>query len=336
MPRRPAPTAPHPRQPAPAPHVPSGANTDAGPHATTHAPADAFADDYEEEGGGFPWRTAVVLVMLALMGGGAYAMYRSGQLASLPFLGAPGQSATPVIAAPNAPSVTTPETAPTQQSAAAGVNTVEAQFLKSPLWSLLRREFPEWYNGKIAAVRTQTVEGKAPKEITSNMLREVVILRRQQSGPALAASSPRLRAIASAFVDNLNRLKQHSTAACYGFISQGETSPTVMNAGSTEIQVGIDAQLRAIFEAVAEGRKSPLKHDSPRREDYDVLTAELAKRGWNTADLQMFANAKALERAPPEKVCQMVNDWFSAQLAVKDSATQTRLLSEALKPIVAG
>lgn len=204
------------------------------------------------------------------------------------------------------------------------------------MWALLRREFPDWYSGKLDTVRTQTVEGKEPREISANMLREVVNLRRQQSAPALAASPQRLRAIASAFVDNLNRLKQHSTAACYGFISQGETSPNVINVPSKEIQAGIDVQLRSIFEAVAEGRKSPTKHASPKREDYDVLTAELAKRGWNTADLQMFANAKALERAPPEKVCQMVNDWFSAQLAVKDAETQTRLLSEALKPIVAG
>jgi hypothetical protein len=32
----------------------------------------------------------------------------------------------------------------------------------------------------------------------------------------------------------------------------------------------------------------------------------------------------------------MVQDWFAAQLAVKDEAVQMRLLVEALKPVVAG
>jgi hypothetical protein len=32
----------------------------------------------------------------------------------------------------------------------------------------------------------------------------------------------------------------------------------------------------------------------------------------------------------------MVQDWFAAQLAVKDEDVQLRLLVEALKPVVAG
>ena len=59
-------------------------------------------------------------------------------------------------------------------------------------------------------------------------------------------------------------------------------------------------------------------------------------RGWNPVDLQFFSDARALSRATPQKVCQMVQDWFAAQLAVKDEDVQLRLLVEALKPVVAG
>ena len=87
---------------------------------------------------------------------------------------------------------------------------------------------------------------------------------------------------------------------------------------------------------MAEGRKKPQSHDSPKQGDYDILAQQLAAKGWSTADLQTFIDARALARAKPERVCQMVQDWFSAQLAVKDEATQIRLLVETLKPVVAG
>jgi hypothetical protein len=54
------------------------------------------------------------------------------------------------------------------------------------------------------------------------------------------------------------------------------------------------------------------------------------------ADLALFSDPRALSRAAPQKVCQMVQDWFAAQLAVKDEDVQLRLLVEALKPVVAG
>ena len=60
-------------------------------------------------------------------------------------------------------------------------------------------------------------------------------------------------------------------------------------------------------------------------------------RGWNPADLAaLFRRLGRLSRATPQKVCQMVQDWFAAQLAVKDEEVQLRLLVEALKPVVAG
>ena len=63
---------------------------------------------------------------------------------------------------------------------------------------------------------------------------------------------------------------------------------------------------------------------------------ELTKLGWKEQDLQTFSNPQLLSREPPERVCQMVQDWFSAHLAVADQGTQERLLVETLKPVVSG
>ena len=52
--------------------------------------------------------------------------------------------------------------------------------------------------------------------------------------------------------------------------------------------------------------------------------------------MQLFTDARALARASPEKVCQLVHDWFAAHLDIKDPDMQLRLLVESIKPVVAG
>jgi hypothetical protein len=52
--------------------------------------------------------------------------------------------------------------------------------------------------------------------------------------------------------------------------------------------------------------------------------------------MQLFSDERALAKASPEKVCQMVHDWFAAQLALGDADMQMRLLVDALRPVVAG
>lgn len=307
------------------------------PHPQPSRPApqpspDAFAEPEEPEQRGFPWRLAAVLVVVAGLGGGAFALYRSGQLSALPFLGAPDRTgAVPVVTAP-ASSARQPEPA----AAPAASGGIDQGLQRSPLWQLLKRDFPDWYRERLDEAGRLAGKSADDRDVAAAMTRAVVDLRRKHQAEALAAGPQRLKAIATSFVDNLSRLSRQSTAACYGFISQGEMSAAVAELRAPEQKAAIDAQLASIFEAVAEGRKSPQRHEPPRREDYDVLTGELGKRGWTAADLQLFSDARALARAAPEKVCQMVQDWFAAQLAVKDEATQIRLLGEALKPVVAG
>lgn len=207
---------------------------------------------------------------------------------------------------------------------------------KSALWRRLKQDFPDWYRELTADLSRQTADGRSERELQATIIRSQVELRRKHSADALAAGPANLKAIAATFVENLARLSRESTAACYGYISQGEASPAIAELKNAEQRAGLEGQLSAIFVAVAEGRKSPARYEAPKREDYDALSNQLSKRGWTAADLQVFTDARALSRAAPEKVCQMVQDWFAAQLAIEDEAAQLRLLGEALKPVVAG
>ena len=152
---------------------------------------------------------------------------------------------------------------------------------------------------------------------------------------ALAAKPARLRNVAQTFVDNLERLSKVSTEACYRFISGGETDPMMIDLmRSPEHTASMQAQMISIFEAIADGRVSKSVYQPAERKDYDVLAAQLAVRGWSPADLALFDDARALSKAAPQKVCQMVQDWFLAQLAIKDEAVQSRLFIATLRPLI--
>ncbi len=214
--------------------------------------------------------------------------------------------------------------------------TVDPHYTTSPLWVVVREQFPEWYSERMREIQKLSTE-KPKGEVATYAMKWLVTLRRENASSALAASSPKLRGIASAFLSNLQALKAHSTEACFSFISKGETSPTVISLyESGENAKPMEAQATAVFEAIAEGRKTPQKRERPQKPDYDVLATELGQLGWSQADLQMFANPAALARAAPDRVCQMVQDWFSAHIAIKDEAIQERLLFETLRPVIAG
>lgn len=320
-------------------HAPQSAGS-AGAHpdrATPVRPGPQSADHGRRERRGFPWRTAIILALLAGLAGGGLALHRAGKLSNLPFLAAPSVSGgVPVVNRPSAPA-RDDSAQPSAPVVRSGANqAVDVDVLRSPLWQRLKRDFPDWYQERATELSRMTSESKSDREINAAIVRWLIDLRRRYNADALAASPARLKSIASSFVESLAQLSRESTAACYGYISQGEASPAVIDLRKPEQRAALDVQLATIFDAVTEGRKSPVKRDPPRREDYDLLSAELGKRGWSAADLQLFTDARALSRAAPEKVCQMVQDWFAAQLAIEDEAAKTRLLGEALKPVVAG
>ncbi len=208
---------------------------------------------------------------------------------------------------------------------------------KALLWRTLKREFPEWYANRLKDAAQLTREKRSEADVGRDMAMSVMQLRRQHSGDALAATMPRLKLIASAFAENLQRLRKHSVDACYGYISSGEAHPVVVGLfQSPEHASHLQRQINAVFEAIAEGRKTPRVYAAPKQADYNLLVVELEGRGWTQADMQLFSDSKALAKAPPEKVCKMVQEWFEAQLAVKDADAQLRLIVDALRPVVAG
>lgn len=213
----------------------------------------------------------------------------------------------------------------------------DAKLQNTALWRVIKREFPDWYTQRLNEAANLARASKDNADIGQAMARKLVELRRQQVANALSATLPRLKSVATAFYENLVQLRKHGTEACFGFISQGEASPVIVALlqGSAHTP-HLQAQLTSVFEAIAEGRKQPRVYPQPRQTDYDKLAADLAKRGWTPADMKLFSDERALAQAAPDKVCQMVHDWFAAQLSLTDQDAQMRLLVESLRPVVAG
>jgi hypothetical protein len=214
---------------------------------------------------------------------------------------------------------------------------LDARLQKVPVWELIKKEYPDWYTSQISTANKMVADKKSDNEVAMLLAQGLVNLRRQNADKALAASSEKLQAIAVAFLEHLKSLRAQSVSACFGFISKGETSPAVVQMMEhPETATALNAQADAIFEAISEGAKNPVKHDSAVKSDYDVLIKELAKLGWKEDDLQVFSNPKLLAKREPEQVCKMVQEWFVAHLAVQDKAIRDRLLYETLKPVVSG
>jgi hypothetical protein len=238
------------------------------------------------------------------------------------------------------PSATSPPPAAPVETAAVAAPSVEdidRRLQGRTMWVAVKREFPDWYQTRVAEVARLSAQDTDQSEITRYLIGELVTLRRENAKYALAASTPRHKELAAAFLANLDRLSQESGDGCYDFISKGESSPTIVSrlddpAKSAEIE----AQVVAIVGAIAEGRRQPAEHAAPIKTDYDVLAGELGRLGWTQADMQLFANPKALAQAPRSRVCNMLKDWFTAHLAIQDPSTQERLLFETLKPVISG
>lgn len=282
-------------------------------------------------------RVVGILALLVLIGGGAgWYLWQSGNLSLAGLGGSSGDGDVPTISAPSDPTSGAQQASPAPVGSG-NVQALDAKFQQMPMWNVVKREFPEWYNEHLHEVATLTAENKPQEEINKQLAQALVQLRRQHAQEALAASTDKLKVVANAFLDNLKSLSARSVTACYGFISQGETSPVVLELlQSPEQGAAVQAQVAAIFEAIAEGRKSPTTHERAVKQDYEVLVQELSKLGWKEDDLKTFSNPSALAREPPARVCQMVQDWFVAHLAVQDQAAQERLLVETLKPVVSG
>jgi hypothetical protein len=312
-------------------------------------------DIAEAEPSGRGFKIAALVVVLVLLGSGGMLAYQFRDRLVEMALGT-GDTAQPaVVRAPDTPARSaagppagTEATGATAGAAAAAATTiaavdsaaagnVDARLQKSQLWTVAKREFPDWYQARVAEVARLETQPNPGPATARYLVEQLVQLRRSNADAALAASHSRLKSIATAFLDNLTKLSEHGAETCYGFISQGETNPRVVELYQSSPLAGpIELQAAAILEAIAEGRKAPSQHMRPQKPDYDLLAAQLTKLGWSQADMQLFSDPKALARAEPVRICKMVQDWFRAHIAVPDAAVQERLLFETLRPVVAG
>jgi hypothetical protein len=285
-------------------------------------------------------RAVLVLLLLGLIGGGGWYAWKSGALNGLQnrLTAAKEGEQVPTVSAPLSEGAATPPAPSVSQAdVEAGAHELDGKFEKLAAWSVVKREFPDWYGEQLRQAATLSAQNQPEEAVNKHLAEALVSLRRQHAAEALSASTPRLKEVAAAFLNNLKSLANKSVGACYGFISQGETSPAVLEVlQSPEQGAAVQAQIAAIFEAIADGRKAPAQHEKALKEDYDTLVQELTKLGWKEQDLQVFSNPQLLAHEPPERVCQMVQDWFSAHLAVANQGTQERLLVETLKPVVSG
>lgn len=286
-------------------------------------------------------RAVGALALIAIVGGGGWVAWQSGALGFLhDSVTSSGDGEVPTVAAPGSDAPPSGEAAAPAASTAAlstDAQALDSKFSHLAAWSVVKREFPDWYGEQLRQAAQLTSEHQSEEAVNKHLAEALVTLRRQHANDALAASTPRLKEVAVAFLNNLKALAEKNVGACYGFISQGETSPAVLEVlQSPEHGASVQTQIAAIFEAIADGRRAPTTHEKAVKEDYDVLVQELTKLGWKENDLQVFSNPSLLSREPPDRVCQMVQDWFLAHLAVGDQATQERLLVETLKPVVSG
>jgi hypothetical protein len=240
----------------------------------------------------------------------------------------------PVVAAAEPQPTTGPATLP---GVVADQGPVDAEWQASPFWSLAKVEFPQWYADRVREAGEMKAANQPDADINRKLVEAIVVLRRQNASKALAASPDRLKIIAEAFVTNLGAMQTQSVDACYDFIGKGELTPAAAALVQKPAEgPALHAQLGAVFTAVIDGQKNPIARTSPQTTDYNLLAAELGTIGWSQADIQLFADPKALSAAPRDRVCRMVKDWFSAHLAVKDDAARERLLFETLRLVIAG
>jgi hypothetical protein len=281
----------------------------------------------------------VAMLILAMAGVGAWlsSEYRDDVFSYMQSDDDPTE--TGVAAANVMPSAApaTVQTAALEQNAAPSADDVDRKLQSRHMWVSVKQEFPDWYQARVAEIARLSAEKKDQSEISQYLISEFVTLRRQNAKYALAASTTRHKELAAAFLANLNELSKESGDGCYDFISKGEASATIVSRMDDPAKsVELEAQVIAIVGAIVEGKSQPAEHASPVKTDYDVLAGELGRLGWTQADMQLFANPKALAQAPRSRVCSMLKDWFTAHLAIQDPSTQERLLFETLKPVISG
>ena len=281
-------------------------------------------------------RTVAAALVLGVVGGGGWLAYENReQLMTL--AGLQQTSGTAPIVSANDQGVRT--LAPQDVALKDDANdTVKIPLLETPLWTAITEAFPVWAEQRRDSAMQLQREGVDAAEIQRRLTIEIAKLRRKYGRSALAAQPDVLMGIAKAFLANLEQLTERDVKACYDFIRRGETSASILKLlqDGDKVSGPIQQQLKLVIEASISGRQDPASHPPPLQKDYQLISAELTKMGWSSAEMEMFSDRRKLSQADPATVCKLVTDWFRAHLRLSDPETQTRLLVQSLRPVVEG
>ncbi len=314
-------------------------------------------DDFERQPRRRPIVAAVVsLVLLAMIGAGGWFAY-TNQAALMEVFNeltkeTGGQPE--VVSAPETPArvaadsaqqpsnVRTASTSPAQQPPAAAAPATVASYSELPIfktqfWQSFNSLYPAWAKAQESNAGKLQANGKSSDEVLAGVVKSLVEWRRSNADKILAASPDHLRTLAKTFVANLQFLVTQDVQACYGYISKGELSPTVLPLfGNPNYVDQLGTQTEATIAAAQNGSSTKKKYPEPVNEDFTFLANLLVKRGWTEADLKMFSDPTELSTAPASKVCKLVTQWFETQLQMPPSDKQMRLLATSLQPVVRG
>ncbi len=314
------------------------------------APQDYEDEELDEEPPRRPRRLKgliAILVLLAVMVGGTWLVLMNPQILDQPLRGLGLTTADGVVPVQGRPSsaatreqaaaIAKPAPAAALQDFPDNAGGIDGMLQKGRLWSIVREAFPEWYEERIREAAKMVAEKKTDEAVTKHVIDSLIALRRKNSDHAFQASLPALEQVARSFRDSLELLTKHSHVACYSLISNGEgTRGMVALFRDPTYSPTLQTGLAAVFQAVVEGRTTPRNNLPARRSDYDQLTKELQALGWKEQDINLFSDSESLAKTPPEQVCRMVREWFTAHLTIQDNEVRQRLLIESIKPVVAG
>ena len=101
-----------------------------------------------------------------------------------------------------------PAAAPAVSQAAvdAGAQELDTKFGKLAAWNVVKREFPDWYGEQLRQAAALSAQNQPEAAVNKHLAEALVALRRQHANEALSASTPKLKEVASAFLDNLKVL----------------------------------------------------------------------------------------------------------------------------------
>jgi hypothetical protein len=304
---------------------------DPAPIAHRSAAEDERAEDRPRRGGRV---AALLLLVLLLAGAGAAAyFYRDRLVGVAASLTAPPSASSGPAGSASRNSLETP---PLVGFRTGAIDTIDATLQNTALWRVIKREFPDWYAERLNEAAALARDNKDDAVIGQLVARKLVELRRQQVANGLSAKLSMLKTVAVAYHESLSRLRKHSPEVCSGFIKQGEAEPLIVALlQGSDHTAHLQALETAVFEAIADGRQVPRVYPRPSQDQYKMLANELTKRGWTQADFELMSS-KGLAQAEPDKMCQLVQEFFGAQLSLPDAEVQMRLLVDSLRPVFAG